>query len=133
MGDATSWQGNLNKGQRAVRWNAAGTATELGNLGTNASSVTSSSAIDINSLGATVGYATKYIGGVSQGDRAVRWAASNTIALELTILGTDASGSSESYAHDINEPGTSVGYARKYEANINKGLRAVRWDSLAAR
>ena len=48
-------------GGRAVRWDASGTAaTELGNLGTDASDVTQSSAVAINDAGIAIGYAGDY-------------------------------------------------------------------------
>src|SRR5262245_17045288 len=44
----------------------------------------------LNDSGVAVGVARKYLGGISQGDRAVRWGPMGS-ALELPNLGTNAS------------------------------------------
>ena len=121
-------------GTRAVRWDASGTATtELGNLGTRADGFTSVYAYAVNDAGMTVGYARKYDTGASKkGDRAVRWDSSGTAATELGNLGTDASGWTWARARAVNDAGTAVGWADKYDAGADKGERAVRWDSSGA-
>jgi uncharacterized membrane protein len=119
------------KGNRAVRWNASGTAaTELGHLGTDALGVTASAPFAINSAGVAVGYAYKYdAAGVSKGHRAVRWEPSGTAAIELGNLGTDPLGVTLSQAVAINSAGVAVGYADNYDAaRVFQGTRAVRWE-----
>jgi hypothetical protein len=49
--------------------------------------------------------------------------------LELQVLGTDASGYNDSKVYDINDAGTSVGYALKYENGVSLSRHAVRWDA----
>ena len=54
-------------GQRAIRWGATGnTATELGNLGTDANGVANGKAFAINTSGTIIGYAEKYTSGSQQ-------------------------------------------------------------------
>jgi hypothetical protein len=122
-------------GNRAVRWDASGTAaTELGHLGTRADGTTLSNAYAINNAGTVVGYAAVYDGlGNSLGDRAVRWNTSSVAASQLGHLGTQKDGITNSYAYTINDAGTAVGYAAKYDS-AGKGLgeRAVRWDDEGA-
>ncbi|MBY0262353.1 MAG: DUF3466 family protein [Phycisphaerales bacterium] len=132
-GSADKYSGGVNLGTRAVRWNASGTAaTELGNLGTDATGRTNSQARAINTAGTAVGNANKYSGGATLGSRAVRWDASGTAATELGNLGTNASGSTTAFAYAINDAGTSVGSAEKYVAGASVGSRAVRWDASGA-
>lgn len=117
-------------GRRAVRWDRGGAAaTELGNLGTNANGITVAYAIDINTPGTAVGYATKFVSGASLGFRAVRWDAAG-IATELGTLGTRISGATDAYAYAVNTAGIAVGGARKFDdSDTDQGTRAVRWDA----
>jgi len=127
VGLARKYESGSDKGDRAVRWNASGTAaTELGNLGTTSSGVTSNYARAVNAAGTAVGTASKYDAGISKGERAVRWHASGTAATELGNLGTDSNGATHTEVNAINTAGTSVGWALK-SSNIDK--RAVRWDA----
>lgn len=118
------------KGNRSVRWNAAGVATELGHLGTGISALTNSAAWAINEAGVAVGFATKFdAAGLNDGQRAVRWNAGSTLAIELQVLGTDANGSTFSKAYTVNEIGTAVGWLDKYDAqSTDQGTRAVVWN-----
>ena len=59
----------------------------------------------------------------------MRWDASGTAATELGNLGTDSSGYTSAEAYAVNDAGTAVGYARKYDGGTDKGQRAVRWDA----
>ncbi len=130
VGSAAKFSGNTSLGDRAVRWDASGTAaTELGNLGTDGSGVTSSAPRAINTAGTAVGWATKYSGDTYLGARAVRWDASGTAATELGNLGTNSGGVTSSEAYAINTAGTAVGYANKYSGNSSLGASAVRWDA----
>jgi PEP-CTERM motif len=121
------------RGDRAFRWDSSGaSATELGNLGVSAGDRTESVARAINSAGTAVGYAEKYDGsGGSRGSSAVRWDASGTAATELGNLGTHFIGITDSYALAINDSGTAIGRAHKYDASgvVDLGYRAVRWDT----
>jgi len=117
-------------GDRAVRWDASGTAaTELGNLGTNNGSIgyTNARARAVNAFGMAVGYAQKYDANTDMGSRAVRWDASGTAATELGNLGTTSIGYTTADAYAVNGAGSVVGYAQKYDANIDMGSRAVIW------
>jgi hypothetical protein len=131
VGYAYKYDAGVLKGNRAVRWDASGTAaTELGNLGTDASGVIPyAKACAINDAGTAVGYVQKYDAGAHKGFRAVRWDASGTAATELGNLGTNASGTASGMARAINDAGTAVGYAYKYDAGVSQGTRAVRWDA----
>jgi hypothetical protein len=133
VGSAEKYDGlGVYKGTRAVRWDASGTAaTELGNLGTNTSGETSTSANAVNTAGTAVGSANRYDGsGAGRGFRAVRWDASGTGATELGNLGTNTSGLAFSSAYAVNAAGTAVGYATIYNGTgVDKGYRALRWDA----
>ena len=126
VGYATKYSGGTFLDRRAVRWDASGTAaTELGNLGTDSSGVSNSTAFAVNAGGTAAGVAYKYVGTppVLIGTRAVRWNASGTAATELGILATDSFGSSTAAAWAINNAGTAVGFAH------NNHDRPVRWDA----
>jgi hypothetical protein len=113
-----------------------------------------SGAVAINDSGTAIGFADKYNWVVSQiypmppnwtygGIRAVRWDAGGTTATELGGLGTDGSPSNGDHsnagyawdqAYAINNSGTIVGSAGKYEDSlpafpVHQGTRAVRWDA----
>ena len=61
VGYSAKYIGTVYKGNRGVRWNSTGTAaTELANLGTDASGVTNAEAYAVNDAGTAVGYASKY-------------------------------------------------------------------------
>jgi hypothetical protein len=120
--------GTVNMGYRAVRWETSGAATELGNIGTNASGYTESQAYAINPTGTMVGYAHKYDANDNlAGLRAVRWNASGA-ATELGHLGTDSSGTTQAVAVAVNASGTAVGNAWEIIEN-SVDLRAVRWNA----
>src|SRR4051812_32724940 len=85
-GFAVKYVSGTDKGPRAVRWDSAGTALELGNLGTDAAGVTSSNAFSINTAGQIAGNASKYVSGTDKGPRAVRWDSAGN-AMELGNLG----------------------------------------------
>lgn len=132
VGEMAKYTGSSNRGSRAVRWDASGTAaTELGNLGTSASGVTQSVAYDVNSAGTAVGYARKYVSGVLYNlYRAVRWASSGSAATELGDLDLSGVGRGFSQALDINDAGVAVGSAEKYDVGGTLvGTRAVAWGS----
>jgi hypothetical protein len=115
------------RGQRAVRWEVRNVATELGNLGTDASGFALSQATAINDQGVAIGYAPKVVGGSSKGTRAVRWDANTTTATELKPLSTDPQGVGASAVRAINNLGAIVGVGTVYEGNDRLGLQAVMW------
>jgi hypothetical protein len=133
------------RGKRAIRWNAGSTlATTLGSIGTDATGSTYSEAAAINDAGVAVGYAQKWGpsippggddgGGTGyngdRGQRAVRWAAGSTVAVELGHLGENLSNYTNCNANHINAGGTIIGWANKYSANrqVWLGRRVVRWN-----
>jgi hypothetical protein len=75
-------------GDRAVRWDASGTAaTELGILGTDSSGKTYATAYAVNVVGTAVGYSEKYdVSGSNKGSRAVIWLP-DASAIDLNDLG----------------------------------------------
>ncbi len=90
VGFATKWSGDTNIGNRAVRWDATGTAaTELGNLGTSPTGVTGTFVVAINNPGVSVGSANKYAAGTLIGERAAVWGADG-VAIDLNTLLTPA-------------------------------------------
>jgi hypothetical protein len=130
VGYGTKFDGNINNGDRAVRWDAGtNAATELGNLGTTQAGFTNSRATAINDAGTAIGYAEKFGVAGDLGQRATRWDASGTAAIELGNLGTNSVGSTQSVAYDINTAGTTAGSADKYVSGVLVGKRAVRWDA----
>ena len=134
VGYAEKYVAGTNLGPRAVRWDASGTAaTELANLGTDASGFTSATPLAVNSAGTAVGRAEKYFNGTDLGNRPVRWDASGTLATELGNLGTTSNGFTNEFidaagAVAVNNVGLAVGYCKKYAANADLGTRPVRWD-----
>jgi hypothetical protein len=126
IGTAFKYSGGTDLGTRAVRWNASGSASvELGNLGTDSSGYTASSASALNAAGTAVGDARKYSGDTLLGTRAVRWNVSGPAAAELGNLGTNSTGFTDSSASALN----AAGYALKYTGDTSLGSRAVRWDA----
>lgn len=113
VGTADKYEGTTAKGSRAVRWDAAGNITELGTLGIGASGNTSATATDISETGIAVGQSLKIDAGVNVGNRAVLWNAGSTTAVELDNLGLHTNGTTLMAANDVNDNGTSVGFARK--------------------
>jgi uncharacterized membrane protein len=79
------------KGERAVRWDAAGHIAELGNLGTDLNGLTTSAAMTLDDAGAAVGWAESYVAGVDRGRHAMYWAADGT-AVDLNSLIDPTSG-----------------------------------------
>jgi hypothetical protein len=85
----------------------------------------------VNNGGAAVGTAEKFDGtDVRIGSRAVRWDASGAAPTELANLGTNASGYTSTVGRAINDAGTVVGAANKYDdLGAELGNSAVRWDA----
>jgi probable HAF family extracellular repeat protein len=125
VGVADKFQSRQLLGRRAVRWDASGTtATELGNLGTDALGITETQAIAINGRGVTAGYAEKYDGsGNYLGERAARWDSAGIAVTELACPGAFCR------ATAMNDAGTVLGETREFDAGSgNNWYRALRWD-----
>jgi uncharacterized membrane protein len=111
VGYAEKYVANVNRGERAVRWDAGGTAaTELGTLGT-LSGVTSAYANAINADGMIVGTVVDYDDNVFRGFRAVLWRADNT-AFDLNRLIDPASGWTLNTAESISDTNFVAGLGR---------------------
>lgn len=104
VGYSCKYVGGVDLGSRAVRWDAGSTvAVELGVLGTRADGYTRAQAVGISSTGTMFGYVIKYVGGVYQGRRALRW--NGTAATELeTPAHAEAT-----YVTAVNSAGTAAG------------------------
>ena len=125
----------VNIGGRAVRWDASGTAaTALDSLG-DAGPITGGRALAINAGGTAVGEYLK--SGMASGfgfvgEFAVRWDGSSSAATELGILDADKlQFFPDCVAVDLNDAGTAVGHAYKFDESgfVDLGTRAVRWDA----
>jgi hypothetical protein len=129
VGYCYKYNGGINMGTRAVRWDASGAAvTELGSLGTSSAGAASACAFAVNSAGTAVGYSQKFdASGRDEGHRAVRWDASRTAPTELANLGTYSDGYTETMAYAVNSAGTAVGYASRYSEGDYRGEAAVIW------
>ncbi|MCC7407871.1 MAG: hypothetical protein IT442_07355 [Phycisphaeraceae bacterium] len=122
-------------GLRPVRWDPGSTAATELHLPETASSF-NARATDINAAGTVIGiaelhhpYKAPYGVYDDYGKRAFRWDPGSVTATELGRLGTNSSGWSYLTARAINDAGTIVGFAEKYDASANNlGTRAVRWD-----
>lgn len=128
VGMSERYDGGVNKGPRAVRWNAGGTAaTELGTLGTDSSGYGAAYGLAVNDAGDAAGWAIKYDGGANLGTRGVRWDAGGTATTELGVLGTDGSGVTYARVEGVNSAGTAVGWCRKYVNGVSADNRGVVW------
>ena len=114
----------------AVRWDAAGNATELGNIaGTNYSTIANSRRA-INNAGTAVGASGPVagnVGGPDLGQRAIRWDGSSSVATELGHLGTYTDGFTVADAFAVNAAGTAVGRAAQFGAAPFGDYHAVYW------
>lgn len=117
----------ISLGERPIRWDASGNATELETLAVHSTGFTDCRATAINSAGTTIGISHKYNGSTSLGRRAVRWDANGTTVTELGNLGTAGTGFTLSSAFGINAGGVAVGYANQYIEGVSNGSRAVAW------
>ncbi len=117
---------------RAVRWDAAGAATELGHLGLSDTGKTLVNPRALNSAGVAVGSAYKHdASGVFLGAVPVRWDAGSTAAIELGTPAPGGSGLRFGAAEALNDSGVAVGNVFKSPAfpTDEFGPRAARWDS----
>lgn len=127
VGYALKYDGGTAVGNHAVVWKAGGTvATDLGTLGSSTSGASGSTAVAINDKGMVAGYSTKYVNGVSQGNRAVRWLADGTIQ-ELGILSVATYGTTSTSAAAMNADGIVVGVNSGPNTRTDTDDRAVMW------
>jgi hypothetical protein len=130
VGFANKWVAGNYVGDRAVRWDSTGTAAiDLGTLGVDVNGHGFSIAHDVNDAGVTVGYSDKYVVNTNVGTRAVRWDAGSSTPTELDALGDSPTGENNAGANAINAAGTAVGSSNKWDAGVDVGARAVRWDA----
>jgi hypothetical protein len=112
----------------ATRWDIGSTnATELNGLGPTGSFPLASAAADINTAGVIVGTAHKSISGLFTNDRAVRWTAGSTTAVELPVLSSGPLGTSNAQATAVNDSNVTVGVADHYAFGAFQGTSAVLW------
>jgi hypothetical protein len=119
----------MDVGYRGVRWDHDGVCAELGNLGTYFDGPSDTRACAINDTGVAVGFATKYVGDLLVGERAVRWNPGQTAPTELGHLGTGPDDYTVARACAVNRDGTAVGYAMKCDGGSFLGDTAVRWNA----
>lgn len=112
-----------------VRWDSSGQFGTLDTLGISSTGSYSGVPYDVNQGGVVVGESTRYDGGVDRGVRAVTWSPALSQPVELPAFSVNASGDSSSSARAISDSGYIAGQAVKYENDISKGSRVVRWDS----
>jgi hypothetical protein len=116
----------------AVRWDAAGNVTELGNIAGTTYSVIANSPKAINNAGTAVGYSGPVAsndGGPDLGHRAIRWDGSSAAATELGHLGTYTDGFTVANAFAMNASGTAVGNAALWDAPSLGDYHAVYWPA----
>jgi hypothetical protein len=87
--------------------------------------------VHVNEAGIAVGSTDKYNSSdVWLGSRSFRWDASLAAPTELGGLGVNRSGYTTVTTNDINNTGTVVGEAQKFDASgASLGWRAVRWNA----
>lgn len=129
VGYATKHVNATYYGDRAVRWDLSGSATELQVINTDLSGFSKSYAVGINDAGAVVGNAFKFSGNTYLGTWATRWAAGQTSITQLDTLGLSATGGTDAWATSINASGQAVGTSKKYVDGVDMGYRPVRWDA----
>jgi hypothetical protein len=130
VGNAKKYESGSDKGTRPARWAGTGTAAqELLTLGESNTGTSFAEAFAVNEDGTAVGYSNYYDNsGNFKGVRAVRWDGLGAVAEELASLGTNSTGTTGSYAYDIDDDGWAVGYTDKYNPSFTYlGTRAMRW------
>jgi len=124
----TAWKhvGGEYMGTRAVRWDDAGNALELDDIGSNAG-YTRTFANAINDAGEVVGEGLYHVAGENKGPRGIKWDAAGN-AVVLGDLGTDELGQTDATAASINNFGQTVGHAYWYIDNdLQDWQHAVYW------
>ena len=130
VGSSNAYLATVRLGRRAVRWDVGSTSpTNLGTLGagTVLSPAGDSIALFITDDGVIAGNSelNDLLG--LKGPRAVRWGAGDTSPTNLGTLGI-SNGFGESQVFRMNNTGIIIGYSRLYANDVDKGLRAVRWN-----
>jgi hypothetical protein len=114
VGGTTKFVSGANKGDRAVRWDASGSAaTELGSLGTNSSGLAQCVADDINNSGIAVGTATRTNASDALVETAVMWGPDG-VAVDLNSFVDPSSGWMLSEATSISDNGWIAGWGDFY-------------------
>ena len=118
-------------GIRGVRWNAGSSAAIQLNGIVPASQIGECFAVAINTAGVSIG-----VSGFRDDtnnifrERAVRWNANSTTAIELNPLQVTANGSAVAVAHALNDSGVIVGESETFRAdNTSLSNLAVRWNA----
>lgn len=121
-------------GNRPVRWQTGSTlAIELDTLGSRSDGFADGAVQAVNSAGVMVGGSRRYdAAGKDLGPRAVRWSPSGTAVTELQNLGVSATNFTTTSPFQINDSGTTVGFATKYVGGTLIGKFPVRWDASGA-
>ena len=117
---------------RAVRWEANSTnATELTAPNFDPFALSGSQAFAINNSNVVSGFFTQSrpLPTASVSFEAVRWDAGQLVGSRLEGLSHPLGSSAGAAALSINDSGSSVGYARVYNASgVTTGIRPVYWD-----
>ncbi len=116
----------------ALRWSSSTAPVELGLLRTDKYGVAQEVGLgDVNDDGTTVGSVGIFdASGSLIGQRAARWDASGTEAIELGDLGADPTGRRDYRVSAINAAGAAVGIVQKFDDSGNLlGGAIVRWDA----
>ncbi|WP_425396095.1 DUF3466 family protein [Aeoliella sp.] len=115
--------------RRAMHWGPTTGPSELAYLSVDSQGAPYSEITAINSSGMMVGAANKFVDGVSQKIRAVRWDATGTEVTELDFIAENINPISHlGYATAINDSGLTVGWSTKTGPTGSLGRRAVRWE-----
>lgn len=121
-----AYKNGVSSDRRAVRWDALGSSViELEVLSTNSLGKANTEALDINNSNIAVGFAVKYVDGVDVGERPIKWNEQGEV-IELGILGTSGSGTTNGRAQVINQSGQIFGHLSRYDGML--GTWPVRWD-----
>ncbi|HEV7282465.1 MAG TPA: PKD domain-containing protein [Pirellulaceae bacterium] len=113
----------------AVRWGVAGAATVLRSPG-DSSGAPVADAIVVSGDGTTIGgFARKFAGDVSQGDRPVVWSADGVVT-ELPVLEASAGGFASGQVTSLSfDDSRAFGTVKRYDPNgALLGTSAVRWS-----
>ena len=135
VGEAFAYNGSTALGYRAVRWDASGNATQLGDVINNSTvsttqNITATAALSVNTNGDAVGFGPTYdSSGNSLGNRAIVWHAGTTAAVQLAVPATYTNivaGTANDYAFKINSKGEAVGTTT---TTSSSNFRATQWDT----
>ena len=126
-------EAGANLGSRPVRWDASGVPAELAPLGASVPSQNNVRVLAANGHGAIVGKSAEYDedGELLRVFVPVRWPAGTTDPEVLGDLPFKPFGHADSSAYDINDAGTAVGLAFKFNGpdGPSSGTRPVLWEA----